>query len=380
MELTIGRRFLALIYRNRLAGKRAVSALNRLLPRTLSRPITSFAEKIVFLVTPDYQANTLPPIFHYWARRYLLPKFAAVGLQSPEDMYFKETLKYVEQECPEGDVSIVSFGSGAAQLELNLIARLHKQGINARIECVDFNPGLKRRAELAARHAGFEDAFRFRIADCNSIRPSAPCDIVIVIVNEFFHHVENLEVFCTAIRMQLKPAGVLLTSDVVGRNGHVLWPTVDRHVQSAWRALDKGRRYDRYFGERKHDYISVDHSSYSNEGIRSQDIVEVLLRHFDFELFLTYAGRIVPFVERRIGFNFSEDVDADREFIDRVAEADEVSLDSKEYPASLMTAVLRHRGAASDPRYLPVCPEEHVRLTQAEKRLADGAPRKRAAA
>lgn len=378
MELTIGSRFLGFVYRNRLAGKRAVSALNRLLPRTLSRPITSFAEKVAFLATPDYQGDTLPPIFHYWARRYVLPKFTAVGLRSPEDMYFRETVKYVRRECPEGDVSIVSFGSGAARLELNLIARLHGEGIKARIECVDFNPSLGRKAELAARHAGVGDAFHFRIADCNSIRPSAPCDIVIV--NEFFHHVENLEVFCAAIRMQLKPAGVLLTCDVVGRNGHVLWPTVDGHVQSAWRTLDKDRRYDRYFGERKRDYMSVDHSSYSNEGIRSQDIVEVLLRHFDFELFLTYAGRIMPFVERRIGFNFSEDVAADREFIDRIAEADEVSLECREYPASLMTAVLRHRGTVSDPRYLPVSPQEHVRLTQAEKRLADGASRKRAAA
>ena len=92
----------------------------------------------------------------------------------------------------------------------------------------------------------------------------------------------------------------------------------------------------------------------------------MLLENFDFELFLTYGASIIPFIERRIGFNFDPDDEADRKFIDQVATADERSLAMAEYPASNMLAVLKHRGTVAKPTHLPITPQKHAELTRAE--------------
>jgi hypothetical protein len=134
-----------------------------------------------------------------------------------------------------------------------------------------------------------------------------------------------------------------------------------------------GQRFDRYFAREQPAYVAVDHSAYSNEGIRAQDVVGALLGHFDFELFLSFGARIVPFVERRVGFNFSAEDPDDREFIDAVALADDSSLAAAEYPGSNMIAVLRHKGRAALSIHDPVSPEEHVRLTLREAALATSA-------
>ena len=41
--------------------------------------------------------HDLPPIFHYWSNKYLLPKFQQFGFCSPTDFY----LKYMTQICKE---------------------------------------------------------------------------------------------------------------------------------------------------------------------------------------------------------------------------------------------------------------------------------------
>ncbi len=360
-------RLLALAYPHRLAAKRGLALVNRVLPRPLSRRVSAMAEKLAFMATPGYQGDTLPPIFHYWSHKYLAPKLAELGLRSPEDLYFRESARHAAEHGGRR-IAILSLGSGAAHMEIALLGKLRAAGVDATIECVDFNPALKAAADAQARRRGLDAAFGFRIADCNALAATGTYDIVIV--NQFFHHVENLEGFCAAIRAQLAPSGRLLTCDVVGRNGHALWPGVDRHVQAAWRTLAEDKRFDRHFGACRRAYASVDHAAYSNEGVRAQDIVASLLGHFDFTLFLSYGGRIMPFVERRIGFNFDPGSEADMAFIDRVADADEAAIADGEYPASNMIAVLGHRGTVAAGRHVPVSPDEHVRLTRNQLALA----------
>lgn len=357
----------AFIYRHRLVGKRAVVLLNWILPRTLSRPITTLAERVSFWMTPDYQGDTLPPIFHYWSQKYLAPQLVQVGLSSPEDLYYRETRKYADSTDFSGPVSILSLGSGAADLELALLDKLRGDGIESRVECVDFNTRLKDIAVRNARTKGSSEHFKFTVRDCNSLETAELRDVIIV--NQFFHHVENLDALCTAIKMQLKPNGVLLTSDVIGRNGHVLWPTVNKYVQDAWSKLAPRQRFDRYFSAEQSIYVSVDHSSYSNEGICAQDVVPKLLEHFDFELFISYGARIIPFIERRIGFNFSIESEEDRNFIDELSRADQASLHSSEYPASNLVAILRHKGKVKESIFVPMSPGEHVMLTSKEKTI-----------
>lgn len=55
----------ALVYRHRLLDKQAIAWSARLLPASASRRLRAMAERIAFNVTPQYQGDTLPPIFQY---------------------------------------------------------------------------------------------------------------------------------------------------------------------------------------------------------------------------------------------------------------------------------------------------------------------------
>ncbi|MEO7066777.1 MAG: class I SAM-dependent methyltransferase [Rhodanobacter sp.] len=247
-------------------------------------------------------------------------------------------------------------------MEIALAQQLKAAGVLAQITCLDFNPTLIRHASIAAKAAGVSAVISFETRDCNQPFELEPQDIVIV--NQFFHHVTALEVFCKSLQRTLAPKGALLTSDIIGRNGHQLWPVVEAVVQQAWAKLPTEQRYDRHFGTLQPSYRPIDHSAYSNEGVRAQDIVGCLLGEFDFELFFSFGGAIVPFIERRVGFNFDPDDPHDREFIDEVQATDAAALAAGKYPAANMIAVLRQKGAASELVYLPVSPQQHVELTR----------------
>lgn len=351
-----------LIYRHRLVAKRVLGVTGRLLPAWGRRRLMNAAEQVAFRLTPEYQGDTLPPIFHYWSTRYVSPRLKPLGVGRPEDLYLTEIMK--RAKALDRPVSIASFGSGACTLELSLATALREKGVAATVECVDFNSSLIREAEESARTLGLSDRMRFSVADCNRYTCDSSKDVIVV--NQFFHHVENLEDFCAALKGALAPEGVLLTSDIVGRNGHATWPAVDSIVQAHWSALEPAQTFDRYFGRRKRRYVAVDHSAYSNEGIRAQDIVGCLLDAFDFSVFVTYGGAVMPFVERRIGFNFDHDNPVDKALIDRIAEADAAAIASGTYPASNMLAVLCHRGRPPPRHYDPISPEQHIALTQSQ--------------
>jgi SAM-dependent methyltransferase len=358
----IGRACAGLLYRHRRVGKRALAFSMKLLPGSPSRRLAGIAERIAFWAVPEYQGDTLPPIFHYWSCRYVSPILARLGCRSPEDLYFQTIRDYAIAHA--GPVSIASFGAGAASLELELLSRLRSHGLDVRFTCIDLNRQLKARALAAAAAMELGDRFEFQVADCDCMDHAGTYDILIV--NQFLHHVRNIEKFCAMLKRSLAPQGVLLTCDVVGRNGHLPWPSVHSKVQMHWRSLKPERRFDRHFGAQRNDYVPVDHAAYSNEGVRAQDVVAGLSREFVFETFFTYGAAVMPFVERRIGFNFDPANPDDCAFIDQIASDDAEAITAARYPASNMVAVLRHPGQPLAERHFPVSPQTHIRLTQAE--------------
>jgi len=356
----------SLIYNNRLHLKRLLSFANRILPDWLSRKLRALAEQVAFRVVPDYQADTLPPIFHYWTRRYVTPLVEKMGIASAEQMYLAESRKIA---LSKGKVSIASIGSGACWLELSILEDLRKAGLEAHMHCVDFNAELMRMAMQEAKKKGLENHLSVSTIDCN--KPFTFNEADVLIVNQFFHHVENLHTFSISLRKSLAPGGILLTSDIVGRNGHVLWPSVDAIVQSFWKKLSENKRLDRYYSTPQEKYVSVNHAAYSNEGICAQDVVASLLKEFDFELFLTFGGAIIPFVERRIGFNFDPESPSDTIFIDELATIDQSNIESGDYPASNMIAALRHKGEAASQSFYPISPDQHVAATRHQIALCE---------
>jgi len=348
----------------RLAGKNTLALLGRVLPPSCFRLLRHCAEQVAFRLRPDYQGDTLPAIFHHWSVECLSPRLAALGLSAPESFFLQEIVAAArEMRRP---VRVVSFGAGACALEIDPAKRLQSQEIAAAFTCIDFNGALLRTARSAAFAQGVASAMEFLRLDCNRLPELAPYDVILV--NQFFHHVEELKAFCASLRACLAEGGRLLTSDVIGRNGHLLWPDVEAAVAMLWTVLPEQRRYDRHFGRILDAYRPVDHASYSNEGIRAQEVVECLLAEFDFEVFFPWGGSIMPFIERRIGFNFDVNDAADRAFIRSVDGADTEALDQQRYPASNMIASLRHKACATRKVIGSMSAERHAQLTRAQVR------------
>ena len=358
-------------YRHRLPAKRAIALLARSLPAPARRRLLAVAERIAFSVTPQYQGETLPPIFAYWSGRFLAPDAQRLGIGSPESFF----LDHIRRRAAgaSAPLRVLSVGTGSCSMEIELAARLQAGGSAVRITCIDFNPALMRHAAAAAKERGVDALMTFEARDCNLPFELPGQDVIIV--NQFFHHVTELEALCGSLRRSLAAQGVLLSSDIIGRNGHQLWPDVETVVQEAWATLPANKRHDRHFNTASPRYRPIDHAAYSNEGVRAQDIVACLLAEFDFELFFSFGGAIMPFVERRIGFNFDPQRAGDREWIDRMHAIDAAALAAGSYPAANMIAALRHKGGAVQPVFEPISPQRHVELTREQQVKAAATPR-----
>jgi hypothetical protein len=73
-------------------------------------------------------------------------------------------------------------------------------------------------------------------------------------------------------------------------------------------------------------YENWDCSTEGFEGVRAQDILPLLLKHFDFDLFVPFANIVDPFIDRPFGPNFKAGRPWDIGFIDRLNARDEAEI------------------------------------------------------
>jgi 2-polyprenyl-3-methyl-5-hydroxy-6-metoxy-1,4-benzoquinol methylase len=59
----------------------------------------------------------------------------------------------------------------------------------------------------------------------------------VVIAKDTLHHVLGLEHLFDAIQEALEPDGVFLTTDMIGRNGHMRWPEALEIIQGIWKFI-----------------------------------------------------------------------------------------------------------------------------------------------
>jgi hypothetical protein len=83
------------------------------------------------------EIHDLPPIYHYWAERYIAPKLDAVGI-GPFDTFLPGPIAERCMQDPTEMVEVVSVGTGNCDQECRLAASLVGQGIeNFRIACLE---------------------------------------------------------------------------------------------------------------------------------------------------------------------------------------------------------------------------------------------------
>ena len=286
----------------------------------------------------DEIVHDLPAIFHYWSNTYLRPKIEAFGFSHPDDFFIKELAKCVARD---GERSrFVSIGAGNCDTEVRIAQALRAQGCaNFVIECLELNPiMLDRGRELAASEGLSEFVLPIQ-ADFNQWVPDGSYHAVMA--NQSLHHEMNLEGLFDAISTAIKPThGVLITSDMIGRNGHQRWPEALSVVNEFWCELEPRYRYNHQLRRQEDAFVNWDCAVQGFEGIRAQDILPLLAERFHFDLFVPFANVISPFVDRGFGPNFDVNSEADRGFIDRVHARDELELLSGRIKPTQMFAVL----------------------------------------
>ena len=88
------------------------------------------------------------------------------------------------------------------------------------------------------------------------------------------------------------------------------------------------------------EYVDYNHADVGFEGIRAQDILPALLQRFHFEVFCPWGGIMLPFIERRFGWNYDPQRAEDRAIIDAIAGRDaQLLAEGKVKPTQLVASM-----------------------------------------
>jgi len=266
--------------------------------------------------------HDLPEIFHYWSNKYLLPIQKQFGFVSPEDFFISYCIKYCLENTNIEKIKILSIGSGNGELEILIATKLLNKGIsNFFIICMDININMLDRTSQLAKQEGVEKYIKTITDDFNTWKPDFQFNIVLA--NQSLHHVIELEHLFNSIYEGLVQNGLFLTSDMIGRNGHMRWPEALEALKPFCDELSHEKKYNQQLKRLEDVYINHDCSTEGFEGIRAQDILLLLNQRFNFELFLPFANIVTVFIDRSFGHNFNISDPKDLEFIDRVHQKDE---------------------------------------------------------
>jgi len=291
--------------------------------------------------------HDLPPIAHYWGDKFIRPMAAEFGFNLAEELFAKYLA--VAMARTGRPATFLSLGAGNCDTEVRTAQLLREAGCgDFVIECLELNPPMLERGRELARQVGVEDCLNFVEGDFN--RWSASKTYSAIIANQALHHVLELERLFAEVKRALHPEGFFVADDMIGRNGHLRWPEALDELRRFWRELPLEYRWNRQLKRYEEEFVDHDCSSEGFEGIRAQDILPLLLNHFDFHVFLAFGNLIDPFVDRSFGFHFDAEADWDRAFIDKVQAHDEKAILSGALTPTHMLAVMTP-GPCAEHRY-----------------------------
>jgi len=266
-----------------------------------------------------------------------------LGYAGLEDFFVQHILRFADEPC----IRLLSIGAGNCELDLALAARLKAQGCtNIRYECLEINAQMLARAKVRAAELGVTELMVLTEGDIAQWEPQAQPAYQVIICQQFLHHVVDLEQLLAKVRLAMAPNALFLVDDMVGRNGHMLWPEALAMVEELWDELPERYKYQHLHGVTNKKYVNWDCSITGYEGIRAQDILPLLVDNFHFDTFIAFSNIIDVFVGRPYGPNFSVDDADDLAFIDRVQELDQKAINSGDIKPTHMIAAMQKKDVA----------------------------------
>ncbi|MEM1187952.1 MAG: class I SAM-dependent methyltransferase [Pseudomonadota bacterium] len=238
----------------------------------------------------------------------------------------------------------MSLGSGRCELEIELTQSLRREGHEVMFTCLDLNSVLLEAGKINAKSAGLGESMRFVVSDVNRVSDLGQHHAIVAA--QCLHHFIELEAILDSVHDALTTDGLFLVSDMIGRNGHQLWPEALEVVQTFWKKLPARLRTESHSGRVLAEYDNISYADVGFEGIRAQDILPLLVERFEFEVFAPFACVTTPFVNRRFGWSYDADSEVDRSLVDQVATTDQKLLDSGAIKPTQLVAAMS-KGSAS---------------------------------
>lgn len=282
--------------------------------------------------------HALPAIFNYWSQRYLRHKFLQMGVRGIHEFFFD----YMLNACRADGATqhFVSIGAGHSDIEVQVTKMLRAAGAeNFILECMDINPSMLERASASATQEGVRTYMEFVVADASDWAPE-PGSYSLVMAHQSLHHIVELELLFEKIRTAIGERGKFLTSDVIGRNGHMRWPEAMDEIEKIWPQLPDRCKYNHALQRFEPMYENWDCSTEGFEGVRAEDILPLLRESFQFEMFLAYGNLVDIFIDRAFGHNFNPDSEQDRNLIDHIAMLDEELIEAGRLTPTHIVAVM----------------------------------------
>ena len=287
----------------------------------------------------------IPPIFTYWASKFLSPRLIEVmGTPIPEEFFANHLAGRLSIEAQSR--RIASLGCGDCATEIDVALRLRRLGIEQfSFDCFDLSPFVLERAREAVGAAGLNQVIELHEMDLNewSPQPQVYCGVM---ANHSLHHLVALEHVFAAVRNALTEDGVFVNADMIGRNGHMRWPEALEIIESLWRFIPQRYKYNHLLRREEDQFVNWDCSAGSFEGVRAQEILPLLVENFEFEKFVAFGNLPDVFVDRTFGPNFSVDDPDDVAFIDFLELLNMRLIDAGVIKPTQMFAVMAKRGVA----------------------------------
>lgn len=268
------------------------------------------SEEATFFKRQVGKFNTMPPMLDWLSDTYVKPRVKEIfETDGPIEFYARPVLKKMAGQ--PGPVIIASIGSGDGEVELGLGRYLSARGSNFLIEGYELSEDLVQASRTRCSDLGLDEKVRFICEDFNGWKFEKPFDFCIA--NQVLHHAVELEALFEQIRNGLANDGILMVRDMIGKNGHQAWPEAKAFVDAIWQTMPRRYQYNHRSEREFSSFPNTDFSTEGFEGIRSQDIMPLLVENFHFSHFYSFGGIVERFVNRGFGHSYemgrSEDVD-----------------------------------------------------------------------
>jgi SAM-dependent methyltransferase len=229
---------------------------------------------------------------------------------------FANLADYLCQIAPSMNrpLEILSLASGYCGHEIELARKMTRP---YKLTCTELNEDIFERARSVAKTEGL--AMSFEAADLNFIWIE-PKRYDLIFAHAAIHHVINLEHLFEQIAGGLSPTGIFHLVEVVGKNRKLIWDENERYANALLDLIpDELIRGIR---------ISVPQEAVGMEGIRQEEILPLLRKHFSpiFEHRHGAFMRIICTVYPDLGLALDPQKNESRRYLDFLIDSDDCSV------------------------------------------------------